>query len=130
MLRRLCSGIAVAGFALACGEEPGQADAVWVRLRNDTPFNFDSLAFVTQDREFGPLPAGAFSAFQTVVDIYSFESAYGEVGELRFYGMIFDHLGDEHLGVGYHTFDVFADVDHPEYYLSGFSGAVYLAQSY
>jgi hypothetical protein len=52
------------------------------------------------------------------------------VGALRFFGMVFDHLGDELIGVGYHTYDVFADVGHPEYYLDGYDGAVYFQETY
>lgn len=103
---------------------------MWVRLRNDTEFNFDVVSFATKDLGFGPLPAGAFSGFQEVGDIYSIENGYAEAGEMRFYGMVFDHLGDEFRGVGYHTYDVFVDVGHPDYYLSGFDGAVFLAESY
>jgi hypothetical protein len=128
MLGRLA--MAAACLGLACGGEPGEADAVYVRLHNTSEINFDRLSFRTQQDAFGPLPAGAFSGFLPVEDIYTIEAGYAEAGERRFFGVVFDHLGDSLVGVGYHTYDVVADVDNPEYYLSGFDGMVFFFQTY
>jgi hypothetical protein len=108
MLERL--DLAAACFALACGDEAGQADAVYVRLHNTSEFNFDSLSFRSQERAFGPLPAGAFSGFLKIEGIYSIEGGVGEAGALRFLGTVIDNLGDSLVGVGYHTYDVDAQL--------------------
>ena len=110
MPARRCIAMAAACFGLACGGD--EADATYVRLHNVTEFNFDSLSFFTVSDPFGPLPAGAFSGFVRTEGVYPLEGGYAEGDGHRFFGMVTDHVGDEFVGNGYHTYAVLAGLGH------------------
>ena len=97
--------VLLAAFAFGCGGDP-PADAVYVRVQNDTDVDFTALllAFAV---EFGPLGAGQTSAYrETDALIYAFEGGVAEVGTQRFFGMVTDHVGDVPLENGYYTYGV------------------------
>jgi hypothetical protein len=112
---RLAPAIAV--LMLACGaDDAPPPDAVYIRLRNDTELDFTRLSLAFR-LGFDAVPAGTTSEYRPEAPgvVYSVEGGTAETNELRFHGTVFDHLGDETLGNGYYTFDIFAAIGSSSY---------------
>jgi hypothetical protein len=118
------------GLLLACGGkgEGQEADRVYVRVRNDTEFDFVTLSFLGREGlAFGPLRGGETSAYRDAEDalLYRVESGVGETAELRFWGQVTDHLGDEPMGHGYYTYEIEAGLGES---IEGYDGIVFFQQ--
>lgn len=123
--------LAAGSLALACGEdELPPADAVYVRIQNDTDYDFDEVSVSTTGvvtaHSFGVIGAGDVSAYQKIDGIYAHEGGFARAGDLDFCGTVIDHVGDELLGIGYHTFDVFVELGGG--CLEGFEGWAFFQQ--
>ena len=99
LLARLAGGLLLVG----CGGS--SADAVYVRLRNDTQYDFTGVGVAGV--EFGPLRAGQLSPYQMVDgSMYELEGGFANTTELQFWGQLTDHLGDRPLPHGRYTYGI------------------------
>ena len=108
---------------LACGAETAPPDAAYIRLRNDTEFDFTQLSLAFRVA-FGAVPAGSTSEYlpEAAGVVYPIEGGTAETNGLRFYGFVFDQIGSAPLGNGYYTFDIYTDIGNPA--VDGYDGWV------
>lgn len=108
---------------LGCGSD-AKVDGRYVRLWNDTEYDFDSVTMWGADSPFGPLAAGAESDYVKVELglLYAVDGGVAEGDGKRFWGQVTDHVGDVPLGDGFYTFQISTDKG---VFLQGYDGSVF-----
>ena len=77
---------------------------VWVRIKNVSPFSFDSVQFGNRDTQEIALKRGEYSKYRGVTRAYRSIPASVRIGTELFRLVIWDYIGETPLSSGCYTY--------------------------
>jgi hypothetical protein len=109
MIRSLVTALFV-GATLSCSDSTGpETDDVQIRIGNDTPSSFTSVAvtFPQDDVDYGPVAAGRRSEYRTVSVAYPYARIDVRIGSTELRIQPRDYVGETALEPGRYTYSLY-----------------------